>query len=54
MKVSYHFSHRVYLCTEDNLKNLAITHASILIACFISSDCREVFMFEKDKVTDFH
>jgi hypothetical protein len=36
------------------MKKLAITHASILIVCFVFCDCRDVFMFEKDKVTDFH
>ncbi len=54
MKVRYHFSHIVCLCLDDVLKMLAIPHASVLILCLIFWDCREEFMFEKDKVTDLH
>lgn len=54
MKVSYHFCRIVYLCLDDVVKMLSIPHASVLILCFISWDCREEFMFEKGKVTSLH
>lgn len=54
MKVSYNFCQIVYLCLDDVVKMLAISHASVLILCFISWDCREEFMFEKGKVPSLH